>query len=61
MSKYGYGQGKQALLMAEQLAAAGLVPTVYHNVIVRPSTVPVPQFDPLVARLNNFYLEGANK
>lgn len=53
---------RRALLMAEQLAAAGLRPTVYHNVVLRYGGQPVAEHDPLKELpTEEWDLEGSNR
>jgi hypothetical protein len=49
------------MLMAEMMAAAGLKPHIYRNVVIPPSTNPVEVFDPLVERCQEFDVEGVNR
>lgn len=55
-------KSQNAVLMAEQLGAAGLRPTVYRNVVLRPGSAPVAKYGPLKELpAEEWDLEGSNR
>lgn len=47
--------------MAEMMAAAGLHPTVFRNVVLPPATEPLLEYDPIRAEAASFRLDNHNR